>query len=228
MQETTSSSISKLESMDYLSANAFRDLKTNLEFQLKNQQKHVIVVTSANQGEGKSYTALHVAKAFAEAKKKVLLVDMDLHRPQTSKTLGIINRPGISNIYEDQLTRNIVNEVSENLFAISCGRSTLNITEILSSDIVNDYIWRQLEKFDIIIIDSPPIRLSPDTKVIISTFKNVLFVVRDNKTKTNEIEEALSSIRLVSPVLLGMVLNYKKITKKQRKKYGYGYAYGYK
>ena len=121
-----------------------------------------------------------------------------------------------------------MNEVSENLFAISCGRSTLNITEILSSDIVNDYIWRQLEKFDIIIIDSPPIRLSPDTKVIISTFKNVLFVVRDNKTKTNEIEEALSSIRLVSPVLLGMVLNYKKITKKQRKKYGYGYAYGYK
>jgi protein-tyrosine kinase len=227
MAKKSKHSLRKLDSMDYLSANAFRDLKTNLEFQLKNQKKQVIIVSSSNQGEGKSYTALNVAKAFAEAKKKVLLIDMDLHRPQTSQTLGIANHPGVSNIYEDKMMTNIIHHVDDNLFAISCGRSTLNSTEILSSGIVNHYIWDQTESFDVVIIDSPPIRLSPDTKTIISNFKNVLFVVRENKTKMNEVEEALSSIKLVSPVLLGMVVNYKKISKKQRKKYGYGYGYGY-
>ncbi len=216
--------ISKLDDLDYMSANSFRDLKTNVEYQLRHKEKKIIVVTSANQGEGKSYCALHLARAFAEAKNKVLIIDMDLHRPRMSAQLGISSKPGITNLYEDDTTNHfILNEIDERIYATSCGRSTLNATEVLSSSKVSEFVDAQSDSFDIVIIDSPPIRLTPDSKIIISKFKNVVFVVRDNRTRKFEIEEALNSIKLVSPTLLGMVINYKKYSKKQRKKYGYGY-----
>lgn len=216
--------LSQLNDLDYISANAFRDLKTNIEYQLYHKEKKIVIITSANTNEGKSYCTFNLARAFAESKKKVLIIDMDLQKARMSNLLGISTRPGITDFYEGDISENqIINKLDECIYAISCGRPTLNITEVLSSNEISSFVELQSRQFDIVIIDSPPIRVTPESKIIISKFKNVLFVVKDNHTRKFEIEEALDSIKFITPTLLGMIVNYKKYTKKQRKKYGYGY-----
>ncbi|MCA5014448.1 CpsD/CapB family tyrosine-protein kinase [Enterococcus sp. S22(2020)] len=208
--------------MDYLSANAFRDLKTNIDYQMGPKNEKIFVLTSANQGEGKSYCALNVALAFAESKKRVLLIDMDLHRPRLTKQFGSVGKPGVSNMYEDHVSYlDCLVFINNFLSFIPCGRSSLNPSEVLASPLMIKEIRQALERFDLIIIDSPPVRLSPDTKTILSIFKNVLFVVREGQTKKSDIEESLESIKLINPSVLGMVLNFKKFSKKDRKRYGY-------
>lgn len=223
-EEYDVTNLSKLNNLDYMSANAFRDLKTNIEYQLYHKEKKIIILTSANAKEGKSYCTFNLARAFAESKKNVLIVDMDLQKARMSNMLGIATKPGITDFYEGDIAEQlIINRIDECIHAVSCGRPTLNITEVLSSNQVSDFIDSQSQQFDIVIIDSPPIRVTPESKIIISKFRNVLFVVKDNHTRKFEIEEALNSIKLVTPTLLGMIINYKKYTSKQRKKYGYGY-----
>lgn len=210
-----------LNQIDYLNANNFRDLRTNIEYKLQHKKEKIFVITSSNQGEGKSYCALNTALAFAEAKKTVLLVDMDLHRPRLSKQLGFINK-GVTTIYEDDLNyQDCLISVAERVSFLGSGNIPLNSAEILTSDAVRKAIYEAAKLFDIIIIDSPPARLSPDTKLIISEFKNVLFVVRANKTRDKEINEAFAKLKLINPTILGTVLNMKRISHKDRIKYEY-------
>ncbi|MBC1457705.1 CpsD/CapB family tyrosine-protein kinase [Listeria newyorkensis] len=210
-----------LYKINVLNANNFRDLRTNIEYQLQHKKDKFVVVTSSNQGEGKSYCALNVALAFSEAKKKVLLVDLDLHRPRLSKNLSY-SYVGIVSIYEEAHDyRDCLTSIAENVDFLPSGYVPLNPSEIISSDIVSNTLHQAAKEYDIIIIDSPPVRLSPDTKFIISEFKNVLFIVRANKTRNHEVEEAFDKMKLINPSILGTVLNMKKFSKKERMLYEY-------
>lgn len=210
-----------LREIDHLGANNFRDLRTNIEYQIKFKKEKHIVVTSSNQGEGKSYCAFHTALAFSEANKKILLIDFDLHRPRLSKDLGYRNM-GIAAMYEDDVDiSECLIPISKNIDFLPSGHVPLNPSEIASSKRIYADINQHSEKYDLVIIDCPPVRLSPDAKLIISEFKNVLFVVGANKVRKDEITEAIEKIKLINPTILGMVLNMKKFSKKERIRYEY-------
>lgn len=210
-----------LDQMDALSANNFRDLRTNIEYQLKFKKEKFVVVTSANQGEGKSYCALHTALSFSEAKKKVLLIDFDLHRPRLSKDLSY-GQLGITAIYEgDVAIEECLISIAESVDFLPSGHLPLNTSEIVTSEKVHREIYRCLDQYDLIVIDCPPVRLSPDAKLIISEFKNVLFVIGANKTRDFEVSEAFDKLKLINPSILGMILNKKKFSRKERTRYEY-------
>ncbi|WP_325065000.1 CpsD/CapB family tyrosine-protein kinase [Paenilisteria weihenstephanensis] len=213
--------IRSLSDINAFNANNFRDLRMNIEQQLKYKKEKFVVVTSSNQGEGKSYCAYRIALSFSEVNKRVLLIDFDLHRPRLSKDLGY-RQMGIAAIYEDEVAiQECLFPVAENIDFLPSGYVPLNPSEIVSSKQVYQEIYSLAEKYDIIIIDCPPVLMSPDTKVIISEFRNVLFIVGSNKTRSHNIVEAFDRLKLINPTILGMVLNMKQFSKKERTRYEY-------
>ncbi|MCU5668410.1 CpsD/CapB family tyrosine-protein kinase [Bacillus cereus] len=199
----------------------FRDLQTNISYQLRDKKQNIVVVSSTNKGEGKSFCALQMALALGENGKRVLLIDMDLHRPRLSRDLAN-NFPGLTSIYfkEKQINECII-DIKPNVQFLPGGPMAINPVEIINSAYIKEMIYSSANDFDIIIIDAPPIRGISDTKVIVKEFKNLLFVVGSNKTKTHEIEEAFEKIKIVNPNILGMILNMKKISNKEINTYMY-------
>lgn len=200
---------------------SFRDLQINIAYQMTNKKQNILVISSANKGEGKSFCALQTALAFGENGKRVLLIDMDLHRPKLSKELAN-NFPGLTSIYfqEKEFDECFV-QLNENVQFLPSGLTTINPAEVVNSSRIKELIHSASKSVDIVIIDVPPIRAISDTKAIIEEFKNVLFVVRANKTRKGEIEEAFEKIKMVNPNIMGMVLNMEKISKKERETYLY-------
>lgn len=210
-----------LNQIPSLNANNFRDLRINIEYQLQHKKENLVVVTSSNQGEGKSYCALNIALSYAEANKKVLLIDFDLHRPKLSKDLAY-GQTGISAIYYDEISpKECIMQLNNNLDFIPSGYVSINPSEIVASQSVRKELHNLTKEYDIVIVDSPPIRLSPDTKIIISQYKNVLFVVGANKTRDYEVKEAFEKMKLINPNILGIILNMKKFSKKEKRTYEY-------
>ncbi|PFR90084.1 capsular biosynthesis protein [Bacillus cereus] len=199
----------------------FRELQTNLSYQLGNSKKNIIVVSSANKSEGKSYCSLQIALAFGESGKRVLLVDLDLYRSRLSNDLAN-NFAGITSIYfEGQKSDECIVELNKNVSFLPSGLKTINPTEIINSSCVEKVIYAAAENFDVVLIDAPPIRGVADTKNIVKKFNNILFVVRANKTKTHEVEEAFEKIKIVNPNIMGMVLNMKKMSNREIQTYVY-------
>lgn len=199
----------------------FRDLQTNISYQLRERKLNIVVVSSANKGEGKSFCALQMALALGEDGKRVLLIDMDLHRPRLSRDLAN-NFPGLTSIYFKEKTFNeCIITLNSNVRFLPSGPMTINPVEIISSTYIKEHIYSSTDDFEIIIIDAPPIRGISDTKTIVKEFKNLLFVVGSNRAKTHEIEEAFEKIKIVNPNILGMVFNMKKISTKEINTYMY-------
>ncbi|PEF43424.1 capsular biosynthesis protein [Bacillus cereus] len=197
------------------------DLQTNISYQLRDKKQKIVVISSSNKGEGKSFCALQMAIALGENGKRVLLIDMDLHRPKLSNKLAN-NFPGLTSIYfkEKRLNECIIN-IKPNVQFLPSGPMSINPIEIISSAYIIELINSSAKDFDIVIIDAPPIRGVSDTKIIVKEFKNLLFVVQSNKTKTHELEEAFEKIKIVNPNILGMILNMKKISNQEINTYMY-------
>ncbi|MBC1435072.1 CpsD/CapB family tyrosine-protein kinase [Listeria rocourtiae] len=210
-----------LNQLDTFYSNKFRDLRVNIEHQLKNKKEHIVVITSANKGDGKSYCALHLALAFAEVNKKVLLIDYDLHRSQLSKNI-YYGYHGISALFNDQLAlEDGLIPVGENIAFLPSGYTSLDPSVIANSKQIYSEIHRCAKDYDIVLIDSPPVNFSPDTKFIIAEFNNLLFIIGANHTQTSEIKKSFEQMQLINPTILGLVLNKKQYSKKERKNYGY-------
>ncbi|EUJ47827.1 CpsD/CapB family tyrosine-protein kinase [Paenilisteria rocourtiae] len=210
-----------LNRLDTFYSNKFRDLRVNVEHRLKNKKDHIIVITSANQGDGKSYCALHLALAFAEANRKVLLIDYDLHRSQLSKNI-YYGYHGVSAMFNDQLAlEDALIPVGENISFLPSGYTSLDPSVVANSKQIYSEINRCAADYDVVLIDSPPINFSPDTKFIISEFKNLLFIIGANHTQTSEVTKAFEQMQLINPTILGLVLNKKQFSKKEYKRYEY-------
>ncbi|MBC1474448.1 CpsD/CapB family tyrosine-protein kinase [Listeria grandensis] len=210
-----------LNQLDTFYSNKFRDLRVNIEHQLKNKKDHIIVITSPNKGDGKSYCAMYLALAFAEVNKKVLLIDYDLHRFQLSKDI-YYGYHGISAMFNDLLTlEDALVPVDENIAFLPSGYISLDPSVIANSKYIYSEIHRCADSYDVVLIDSPPVNFSPDTKFIISEFNNLLFIIGANNTQTSEITRAFEQMQHINPTIIGLVLNKKQFSKKERKNYEY-------
>lgn len=167
-------------------AEQFRALRTNLQFLMPNQGDKVILVTSGMPGEGKSFTSLNLANIFAVSNKKVLLLEFDLRKPKLSKTYTGMNRVGISNYIVDRsLTLDsITNPVGDtgNLFFSACGPIPPNPAELIMNDRVAQIMQEARERFDVIIIDAPPLGAVTDGQLLSEYADVTLHMVRAGYT----------------------------------------------
>jgi len=203
----------------------FRSLRTNLAFFLKDKEK-TILLTSSMSGEGKSFISLNLATVLAISGKKVVVMEMDLRKPNLSSKLNIRNDFGFTNyVVSKNLTPDEVIKPSgthENLFIVSSGNIPPNPTEIILSDRMEMLMTALIEKFDFIIIDAPPIGMVTDAQLLSKYADLTLYVVRQGFTFKDQID--IPQEIYVNEKMKNLAILMNDV--KNNKSYGYGYGYG--
>lgn len=204
-------------------AEMFRLIRTNLQFMLSNKASHVILITSAGSGEGKSFTALNLALSFALTNKKVLLMGLDIRMPMLADYLNIQEKNGITHyLSNDAMTIEevtIKTNLHKNLHVVLSGPVPPNPTELLMSYRLDEMLETLRESYDYIILDSAPLGIVSDTYLLNRLSDNVLFVCRQDYTPreaTELINEVYQKGNLNG---MGLILNGVD----KEKAYGYGY-----
>ena len=190
-------------------AESYRSLRTAIQFASIENQVRTILVTSSIPQEGKSTTSTNLAIVIAQSGGRTLLVDCDLRRPIVHSIFGMGKEPGLVNALVGGVP--IDEAVREtgipNLSILSSGTIPPNPSELLGSRRMRDMLEQLKERFDTIILDSPPVSAVTDA-VILSTFADVaVTVVRAHKTKMEFLDKTREDIQRVSNSLLGVVLN---------------------
>lgn len=190
-------------------AEAFRHLRTNLQFIDIGRPQKVIVITSPMSEEGKSTVAANLAIAFAEAGRRVALVEADLRCPKVAKYLGLGGTVGLSNVLagQAQLTDVLQRWGRLDLHLLPSGPTPPNPSELLSSPRMTALLQSLRETFDVVIIDTPPVVPFTDAAVVGAVADGAVLVVRSGKTQRARIRAAVASLRTVDARLLGCVLN---------------------
>jgi tyrosine-protein kinase Etk/Wzc len=210
-------------------AEQFRALRTNLIFHLKPTEK-VILVTSAISGEGKSFASINLGIVLALSGKKVLLMELDLRKPNLSEKFGIFHDFGFTNYIKDKSVKSndIIQRlaINENMYIISSGVLPSNPAEMLMSSRASELITELKTVFDYIIIDAPPIGVVTDAQLLASHTDYCIYIVRQNfskKTQLSIVEDLSRNHRMRQ---LGIVVNDIKVQVGTGYSSGYGYNYG--
>ena len=200
---------------------SFRTLKTNIQYSSLDKKYKVIVVTSANPGEGKTFTSSNLALTLAQGNKKVILIDCDFRKPNIHRRFKISNSIGLSEILVSEENHSLsIKTYNDNLDIITSGHMPPNPVEALACDKMSNYIEELKEEYDYIILDSPPVLFVSDSQVLAAKADGTILVVKNNKTKKNEIKEAYLRLKSVNANIIGTVLNGIKPESKYSYKYG--------
>lgn len=202
---------------------AFRSLRTNIEFSDLEKPPRTILVASPNPSEGKTTVAVNLAMVFAQSGKEVVLVDSDLRRPMVHRYLGLPNRAGLTDaILKPGVTPEVEQRWKEtSLSVITSGRLPMNPPELLSSRFMARFIGELNQEKHITIIDSPPF-LVTDATVLAANVDGVILVVQPGKTRADAVAASLEQLDRVKANVLGVVFN--RIPRNRGYYYG-GYHY---
>ena len=211
----------------------FRTLRTNIQFMTTKGKLKSILVTSTMPGEGKSWVASNLAVTFAQAEKKVVLVDADMRKGRVYSIFGVSPRPGLSNYLSgvDWDDREASNDLAdyiqetdvENLYVISAGNVPPNPSELLVSDQMTDLMERLKDLCDIIIFDGTPNQLVTDSLILARIVDSTIVVTASKETKKEDLKRVIKNIKNVGGKIAGVVVNKVPV---DAKKYEQSYYYG--
>lgn len=205
-------------------AEAYRSLATSLQFSTEHGLPRSIVVTSGGPSEGKSSTAIALARHFAVTGKTVLLVDADMRRPSLHDKLGHSNSVGLSNYLTGMCPIQEVIQDTDvpNLWMVASGPLPPNAADILGGTHIFSLVSVSLEMFDLVIIDSPPMLGLADAQLLGAAVSATVFVVGAGQARRGLVRTALTRLQMARATPLGIVL-----TKYDARASSYGYGYGY-
>lgn len=189
-------------------AEAFRALRTNLEFAAVDAPIKTILVTSAQPGDGKSSVAYNLALMIARGDKRVVLLDADLRRSSLNELPGLSRHAGLSDVFRNRVTLHEAGHVLDEstLTIIPSGTPPPNPTELLASRRMNQVLQQLSEEYDVVIVDGPPFLVS-DAWVLASKVDGVLVVVRPGYTPRQAARVMAEQLRRVNARVLGVTLN---------------------
>lgn len=190
-------------------AEAFRLLRTNLQFVDLDHPPRVFVVTSSVPGEGKTQTAINLAISMAKAGHRTLLVDGDLRRPTTAALLGLDASVGLTTVLTAQidLSKAIQVHPDSGLHLLAAGKRPPNPTEVLQTQATRDLIGALREAYDAVIIDAPPLLPVADPAVLASAADGAIMVTRHGSTTNQQLEVATARLHSVGARIFGTVIN---------------------
>lgn len=188
---------------------AFRLLRTNLQFIDLDHQPRCLVISSAVPGEGKTMTSTNLAVALAQTGRNTLIIDADLRRPRVASMLGLDPAIGLTTALVGKTEIHDAIQVHEasGLHVLASGAKPPNPTEILQSKITQDLIRRLRSSYDMVIIDAPPLLPVADASVLAKLADGVIIVVRHAKTTKDQVNEAINRLNQVGARLYGVVVN---------------------
>jgi succinoglycan biosynthesis transport protein ExoP len=203
---------------------AFRSLRTNLEFSGVDHPIRRLLVTSSAPNDGKSTIAANLAALIAQGGKRVILIDADLRRPSLHRFLGVSNRLGLSEVFRDHATlQSAIQPVEglKNLSIITSGSLPPNPSELLGSAKMEQIMQEAEKEADMIVLDSPP-TLVADVQIVSSKVDGVVIVIRPGHTHVDAALATLEQLNRAGARVLGVVLN--RIPRERAEYYG-GYRH---
>ncbi|NLV99722.1 MAG: CpsD/CapB family tyrosine-protein kinase [Clostridiales bacterium] len=205
-------------------AEAYRVLRTNIQFSSPDRELKVILITSSGPDEGKSITSSNLAITMAQSNMKVLLIDCDLRKPIVHRAFGLVNMKGLTNVLVEGIDYSSVINVTdvENLHIITSGPKPPNPAELLGSRKMEEFLRAVREDYDIIIADTPPVLPVTDAAVLCQYADGVVLVAGHGMATYDAILRTKANLERVNANILGVVLNGAPIARN-----GYSYYYYY-
>ncbi|HWB67969.1 MAG TPA: polysaccharide biosynthesis tyrosine autokinase [Mycobacteriales bacterium] len=207
---------------------AFRQLRTNLQFVELDERPRSIVITSSVAGEGKTTTACNIAAALAQLGVNVILLEGDLRRPRVATYLGLENAVGLTSVllgwtsWREALQDWGTGEAQ--LRVLASGPLPPNPSELIAGQQMRTLLQELEEECDVVIIDGPPLLPVADSTVLATTATGALLVVRQGKTRHDQVARAIQALEAVDARLYGVVLN---MARRSAGAYDYDYYYYY-
>lgn len=207
----------------------FRTLRTNIQFMNANKKLQVLLVTSTSPGEGKSWISTNLAVTFAQAGKKVVIVDSDMRRGRQYAIMGLSPKPGLSDYLSREGTGgddNILNYIQateiDNLYVMAAGTVPPNPSELLVSTEMMDLLTKLKTLCDIVIIDGTPSELVTDSVILSRIVDSTIIVTAHKVTKKDALKRVIKNIQNVNGKIAGIIVNKVPVSVK---KYGERYYY---
>lgn len=201
--------ITSLEKPQSNISEAYRTIRTGIEFSNLDKDLKIICITSSKKDEGKTTVLSNLGVSFAKIDKKVLLIDADLRNPSISKMFDTSNTQGLMDILLGK--RNIQDCIKktkqENLYILTGGTIPPNPAEVLSSKKMSEFIESIKDEYDYIFIDSPPVGVVSDASIISTYSDGVIFVVGANEVDSNLAKIAKERLDSVKANIVGVILN---------------------
>jgi capsular exopolysaccharide synthesis family protein len=205
----------------------YRSIRTAIQFSRAGSPPNKILITSAIEGEGKTWTAVHTASVFAQTGARTLLIDADLRRAQCHETLSLENQVGLSEVLVGQLEAEeaIRHLVDRKLYLLSAGSQVPNPAELLTSARMLEVLTSLSKEYQYIFIDSAPLMYASDT-IGIATMADGVVLVAGFDTPKQDVKHAAERLSLVGANILGVVLNRVDIRAPEHRQYSrYYFSY---
>ena len=188
---------------------ALRAIRANILFSPAAADMRTLAVTSAGVGEGKTSVVTNLAVAMAVAGRQVLLIDGDLRRPRVHSVFSLPKSPGLSEVMAGQVrpSEAVRQTTTPGLSVLPSGVVGESPADLLESELFRALLFELGERFDMVVIDSPPVMAVADASLIANVASSVIFVVRANKTSREAAQKALERLRMSHADILGVVLN---------------------
>lgn len=210
-QSTARYNVDLITRHDQLSATseAFKAIRTNIEFPVIDRKIRSLMVTSTQQDEGKTVTLANLAITYAQMGRRVLLVDADLHSPALHDYFGLVNRGGLTSVLTGtgHFSEFVRPTLTDNLSILTAGPIPSNPADLLISQSMTDLIKNLTEQYEIVLIDCPPIGIVTDASIVATKVDATLFVVRSGVTNRYHLNRATSLLEQVHACVLGFVMN---------------------
>lgn len=205
---------------------AYRVLRTNIQYSGIDRQIKTIVVTSSGPMEGKTTTVVNLAVTFAQAGNRVLLIDSDMRKPKIHKVFMMPNSSGLTNLLalHDDYKLYVRSSDIPNLDILPCGTIPHNPSELLSSRTMKEFMEEVKQDYNIIFMDAPPVGNVTDAAIISTFVDGTVLVASSGHVKIGALKHAKELLDKVNANILGVVLN--QIDKKSGSDYYY-YQYSY-
>ena len=191
-----------------LSMEAYRSLRTSIQYSGIDTELKSLVVTSSIPGEGKSTVAANLAKSFSEMNKKVLLIDADLRKPTIHKKLQLSNQVGLSDLIVQKLSPSeVIQKVEDQFDVLTAGKIPPNPAELVGSEKMSQLLSYLKETYDYIIIDTPPVLSVTDPQLLVLKADGTLMVIREGKARQKLILNAYKELKKLNINVIGSILN---------------------
>ncbi|MGV3625167.1 MAG: GumC family protein [Archangium sp.] len=212
-----------------LIAECTRAIRTNLLFMSPDKPFKRIVVTSSGPQEGKSTTAINLGITMAQSGSRVLIIDTDMRRPRLHKAFGVSNEVGVSSLIvgESKLDDAIKSTDVPGLFVLPCGPVPPNPAELLHAQSFNDLLSKVSDRYDRVILDTPPVGAVADAVVLSTQVDGVVVVLKSGQTNRDVAKRTVRALKDVKANIYGAVLNDVDLKGGKYGDYYYGYAYRY-
>ncbi|MCP3029207.1 CpsD/CapB family tyrosine-protein kinase [Halobacillus sp. A5] len=190
----------------------FRTIRTNIQFLTENRNQRLFLVTSPGKKEGKSTSIANLAVSMAQQKHKVLLIDTNFRTPMVHQLFKVSNKEGLIEILTGRSTfeHTVYPTGIGNLDLLTSGQLAANPSELLGGEAMNDLLKKVSQKYDVVLVDAPPVLQSNESRLLAHLCDGVVLVLSRGKTDLRKVVEAKKVLDLVNAEVVGAIMNEKK------------------